>query len=89
MTDHLFIHASLPDSDRELFFGPLDKDDKFTTFGDPITNMAHIAHIMGIFPSVTQAKKNGWDKPIPRGFSIHQHKKTKRNIFILNVFEEQ
>lgn len=43
-------------------------------------NMAHIAHKMGIFPSVSQAKKNGWDIPIEEGFSEFSWGK-KRVVF--------
>ena len=31
--------------------------------------MAHIMHLAGVFPSVGIARKNGWNKPIPEGFS--------------------
>lgn len=53
------IHILLPDSDRDLFFGPLLTDDEFTTFSD--CDMADIAVIAGAFGgSKAQARKNGW-----------------------------
>jgi hypothetical protein len=35
----------------------------------PGWTMAHIAKEIGLFPSVSQAKKNGWDKAIEEGYS--------------------
>lgn len=40
--------------------------------------MAHVVTAANIFPSVTQARKNGWDKPIEFGDMIL----TKRRIAI-------
>ena len=50
--------------------------------------MAHVMHIAGIFPSVTSARKQGWQNPIPAGFSEHTVGKRRIQIFILNKFEE-
>ena len=36
---------------------------------EPHWTMAHIAVAMGIFPSVGQARKNGWSSPIETGYS--------------------
>lgn len=38
--------------------------------------MAHVMVKIGVFPSVSQAKKNGWDKPI----EIGKHVLTKKRI---------
>jgi len=38
--------------------------------------MAHVMHKAGIFPSVSQARKNGWDRPIEVG----QWSVTKKKI---------
>ena len=81
-----FIHKDLPESDRELFFGPLMPEDAFIVFDDTWT-MAHIAHAIGMFPSVTQARKNGFGAIQP-GFSLHVLSKKKRVVSILNRFEE-
>lgn len=35
----------------------------------PGWSMAHIAKEIGLFPSVGQARKNGWNSPIEKGFS--------------------
>lgn len=79
-----FIHCELPDSDKELFFGPLEADDQFVAIGDGLT-MADLVVELGTFPSLKQARKNGWDKPIPAGFSAH--KVGKRRFHVLNRFE--
>jgi hypothetical protein len=44
---------------------------------------------MGLFPSVGQAKKNGWDKPIPEGFTEkNKLGKMKKSLFIHNPCDE-
>ena len=71
---------------KDLFFGPLEPGDKFIVTENHWT-MAHILHACGIFPSISQAKKQGGDQPIPRGFSmVNRGKKQNRcNIFVLNL----
>lgn len=49
--------------------------------------LCHLMYRTGLFPSVTQAKKNGWDKPVPPGFSHFVVGKKKMSIWILNSFE--
>lgn len=78
-----FIHCELPEPDKDLFFGPLEEGDDFTTFGGDLT-MADLVVELGVFPSVKQARKNGWAKPIPAGFSAH--KIGKRRFHVLNRF---
>ena len=70
------------ESDKDLFFGPLD-DEEFVTIGEGWI-MAHVLHAAEIFPSVGQARKNGWDKPIPSGFTDFRTGKLKIRITILN-----
>ncbi len=65
------------ESDKELFFGP---DETFIVIEDHWL-MAHVMHKAGIFPSVSQARKNGWNKPIPEGFNIHVVGKKRKEIF--------
>jgi len=86
-----FISQNVSDKDKDLFFGPLDiGDEKFVEM-EPNWCMAHILHGVGIFKSITQARKNGWNKPIPEGFTaITVGKKAKKqDIFILNMEEEE
>lgn len=72
--------------DKDLFFGPIDSNDEFIIIENGWI-MAHILHKAGIFTSVSQARKNGWNKPIPDGFAILEvgKKAKKKNIFILNI----
>ena len=46
--------------------------------------LAHVMHVAGLFPSVTSARKNGWNRPIPNGFSEFTVGKGKKKVFILN-----
>ena len=52
---------------------------------EPHWTMAHIIKEVGHLPSVGQAKKNGWDKPIEPGYTeLGPLGKKKFCIFILN-----
>lgn len=80
--DYNFIKSSQEEKDKELFFSPIDKDDKFIQIEDHM-NMAHLVFAAGIFPSVSQARNNGWNKPIPEGFSDIRVGKNKTRITVL------
>ena len=75
----------LPD-DLELFFGPITGHDTTIVFDDTWT-MLDIVVAVGLFNSKTQARKNGFDKPIPFGFTIgrEKHKQPHKNFWILNI----
>jgi len=49
--------------------------------------MANVMHAAGLFPSAGQARKNGWNKPIPDGWTDLIKGKLKREITILNLKE--
>jgi hypothetical protein len=89
-TEYNFAHASFKD-DREaldLFFGPIESgnpNDQIDFFDDNDT-MAHIVHRIGMFKSVNDARRNGWDKPVPRGYSEHKFKKRGLRMFVLGPF---
>jgi hypothetical protein len=53
------------------------------TFIQPLT-MAHLLAYFEIFPSVGQAKKNGWDRPIPNGWSEWKIGKLNHKLWIWN-----
>jgi len=76
---------NIDEKDKDIFFGPNEE------FIDIQLNwcMAHIMHNIGLFKSITQARKNGWDKPIPEGFTKMSvgKKAKKQNVFILNIKE--
>jgi hypothetical protein len=78
-----FIGKNTSDSDKELFFGPLTDDDTFIIIEDNWI-MAHILHKADIFPSISQARKNGWNKSIPEGFTMLTvgKKARKKHLFI-------
>ena len=50
--------------------------------------LAHVMHVAGLFPSVSEARRNGWDKPIPPGFSEFTIGKLKKKVWILNDFND-
>jgi hypothetical protein len=51
----------------------------------PHWTLAHLAVEMELFPSVGQARKNGWDGPIPEGFTEKTKiGKMKKSMFIHN-----
>ena len=74
-----FFKSSL-ESDRDLFLKK-KKNETFVEIQDNWT-MANIVVTLGIFPSVTQARANGWNKPIPRGFNDMRIGKNKRRAII-------
>lgn len=78
-----FVHERVSEEDLENLLGPFEeKDGPLVKFDDSWT-MAHIMHSAGIFKSVTEARKNGWNMPVPKGFSHHVVTKRKINIWIL------
>ena len=83
--EYNFIHPSIAWENVKIF--GFEKSSNCFSIEDEWT-MAHVMHIAGIFPSVTSARKQGWNKPIPAGFSEHTVGKRRIQIFILNKFEE-
>lgn len=70
--------------DKDLFFGPLEGESFIQIQSHWI--MAHIMAAAGVFPSASQARNNGWNKPIPDGFSDMVAGKLK---FRLTIFKEK
>lgn len=81
-----FIHSSVKD-DKNLFFGPIEADDGAFVELQDTWLLAHVMHQAGLFKSVSDARRSGWNKPIPSGFSQFSVGKNKFNIFILNRSE--
>ena len=83
----MFVHESVTEEDKELFLGPLNDNDEFIVFDDTWT-MAHILVHVGVFPSLTQARKNNGDGPIQEGFFKFSRGKgmRRKDITILNKF---
>jgi hypothetical protein len=84
MTEFIFI-KNIQSTDLDLFFGPIDNEvDKIIPIADNEI-MANLLSKADVFPSVSQARKNGWDKPIPFGFTDFRTGKKKIRISILNI----
>ena len=79
-----FISSNVSTKDIEEFFGPLTGLEVFYPI-QPHYKLSNVMHISGVFTSTTQAKKNGWDKDIPKGYSEYTVGKTKRKIYVLNL----
>ena len=55
----------------------------------PHWTLAHLAVEMELFPSIGQARKNGWDGQIPKGFTEKKAiGKMKKSMFIHNPSDE-
>ena len=81
-----FINERTLLDDITLFLGQLENSEKTIFFKteDRLT-LAHFMAKAGIFPSVSQARKNGWDKPVPEGFNQFIVGKKKSMITVLNI----
>ena len=80
-----FLQPKVSDKDIELF-GFMDAPNCFHIEDNWI--MAHVMHMAGVFSSVGIARKNGWNKPIPEGFSEFTIGKAKKKVWILNEFND-
>lgn len=81
-----FIKKDTSQKDIELFLGPVDKEQEQIFFEDKEgLTLAHFLAEAKIFPSISQAKKNNWDKNIPKGFSQFIIGKKRSMITILNI----
>jgi len=81
-----FIHPKMSPKDIESFGFGDTKDSAWHIEDNWI--MAHIMHLAGVFPSVSLARKNGWNKPIPEGFSEFTVGKMKKKVWILNEIKD-
>lgn len=78
-----FIHIDTTDEDIEALFGPFEVGEKEAIVSiDDSWTMANIAVHLKKFPSITQARKNGWGGEIPKGFKEHKIGKTRFWTFI-------
>lgn len=62
-----FAHVVWSSADLDIYFGAATRHERMIRFDDGAT-MAHIMHWAGSFSSVSDARRNGWDKPIPPGW---------------------
>ena len=66
-----FISIKAPIGDAVKVFGDMDGtiEDPVELFDPANETLAHLLVAAGAFPSVTIARKNGWNKPVPEGYS--------------------
>ena len=78
-----FVHASSRMVDVDLFFQGMTRETHhFQMFTDK-ESMAHLLKRAGIFKSVGEAKRNGWDIPVPAGFSQHRIGRNRTEVTVL------
>ncbi|KKK84067.1 hypothetical protein LCGC14_2787090 [marine sediment metagenome] len=70
--------------DIKSVFGPLTGKEEIVRINID-AQWGHLLKELGIFPSISQARKNGWDKPIELGFSEVMFKKKRKVIFVLKL----
>lgn len=62
-----------PRCDHRLFTSIKEDEEgiqpELTPLVDSDKSLAHLLARLGKFPSVGEAKRNGWDRPIPNGWS--------------------
>lgn len=81
-----FINCENDVKDIHLFLGPIEADQEQSFFESKETlTLAHFMAEAGIFPSVSQARKNGWNKEVPKGFNQFIVGKKRSMITILNI----
>jgi hypothetical protein len=84
MTNEYNFFRSTRESDKELFFGPLGCETFISIEENDI--LAHLLYKAEIFKSVSEARKNGYNKEIPCGFSDFKIGKRKTRI---TIFKEK
>lgn len=83
-TEIHFVSKSTKIEDIDIFFGPLVGNE--TIF--EILSGEKLCHLMfraGVFKSVSDARRNGFDLDIPYGYSEYKIGKLKKRIYILNL----
>lgn len=66
------VNAAMGDA-AEMFGDNNGVIDGEVLFFDPANEtLAHLMVQAGGFSSLTQARKNGWNRPIPQGYSEHK-----------------
>lgn len=83
--DFNFHSCDTSERDIELLFGPMEPHDgPFIELEDHWL-LAHVMHAAGVFKSVGEAKRNGWDKPVPKGWSQFTVTKRKVGVFVFKT----
>jgi hypothetical protein len=87
--EYNFIHKDRPARDRDELLGPLDPtdpNDEVHEFDDSWC-WAHVMAKIGVFKSVSEARKNGWNRPFKQGFQQETVTKNKILVTVLNKSE--
>ena len=81
-----FIKTGTSQADIDLFLSPVDNG-QVTMVYNPFDKLvlAHLMHRANLFSSVSEARRNGWDKPVPTGFSQYVVGQYRALITILNL----
>lgn len=80
-----FISIQTTLDDISSLLGPMTGDEKFDVI-DAKDTLAHIMFKSGVFRSVSDAKRNGWNRTIPYGYSEYiDIGKFKKRIYIVNL----
>lgn len=76
------VIGEVSERDKNLFFGPVYDFDVFHIEDDD-SRYPQLLKNHGFFQSTGEARRNGWDKNIPEGWSEHTIGKKKRKVYIL------
>ena len=87
--DFNFVSKNISKKDLDLFLGPTNIEEETFIEIEDRDIMANLIAKIGVFPSISQARKNGWNKPIPLGFSEFKVGKRKIMVSILNLTEKE
>lgn len=74
------IIGGVSKKDIKSFFGPIDSNEVFLKLEE--SNWGSLLKTLGVFPSATQARKNGWDKDVLVGWSEVRFKKQRVVVFV-------
>ena len=66
---NILIGSGVQEADKDLFFGPILPDDEWFTLPDSV-QFPQVLATIGIFKSTSEARNNGWNKPVPNGFTF-------------------
>lgn len=92
MIDACFAHESVSVDDCELYLNGFppdhqhysgDHEELTVVRFDDKTTIAHLMAQAGIFKSVSDAKRNGWFRPVPDGYSQFVVGKARNKITVL------
>ena len=81
------VHATSEDID--CLFGDLDgRVEEVKVIPSDCLDWADVAVYCGFFPSKGQARKNGWEGPVPRGFGQRKFGKQGKCVWYFNPEKE-